>query len=54
MKMITGRSDLESEARQRFEGILNDTIKHPSIGRLIVKLKSDGSFVGHSKLKMAK
>lgn len=54
MKMVTGRPDLESEARKRFGEMLSDNIENSEIGRFKLSLRSDGSFVGHSKLVMTK
>ncbi len=54
MKMVTGRPDIESEARKRFGEMLNYNIKNPIIGRFKVSLSSNGSFVGHAKLEMTK
>lgn len=54
MKMVTGRPDEESEARERFENMLSDNVKNLIIGRFKVTLKSNGSFVGHAKLEMTK
>ena len=54
MKMVTGRPDEESEARERFENMLSDNVKNLIIGRFKVTLKRNGSFVGHAKLEMTK
>ena len=54
MRMVTGRPDLESESRKRFEEILIGNIENSKTGRFKVSLRSDGSFVGHSKLEMTK
>ncbi len=52
MKMITGRPLLEKETRERFDKMMKVNIENPEIGHFKVTLKSDGSFVGHSKLVM--
>lgn len=52
MKMITGRPIFESETRKRFEEMLKINREYPEIGHFKVSLRSDGSFVGHSKLEM--
>ncbi len=54
MKLITGRPLLESETRERFERMLSVNLEYPEIGHFKVSLKSDGSYVGHSKLEMTK
>lgn len=54
MKMITGRPLLESETRDRFEKMLKVNLEIPEIGHFKVSLRTDGNFVGHSKLEMTK
>ena len=52
MKMITGRPLLEEETRIRFELMLKINKEFPEIGHFKITLKSNGSFIGHSKLEM--
>lgn len=52
MKMITGRPLLEIETHERFEPMLKTNQAFPEIGHFKISLKSNGSFVGHSKLEM--
>jgi RimJ/RimL family protein N-acetyltransferase len=54
MKMVTGRPDIESEARKRLERMLLINQENPKIGLYKVSLRSNGNFVGHAKLEGTK
>ncbi|SRX73204.1 GNAT family N-acetyltransferase [Aequorivita antarctica] len=54
MKMVTGRPDLEHDARERLEKMLKINQETPKIGNFKVTLKFGGGFVGYSKLVMTK
>jgi RimJ/RimL family protein N-acetyltransferase len=52
--MVTGRPDIESEARKRLERMLLINQENPKIGLYKVSLRSNGNFVGHAKLEGTK
>lgn len=54
MKMVTGKPDLELDARERLKKMLKINQEYPKIGNFRISLKLDNDFVGHAKLVMTK